>query len=438
MNDTKDMGGDPRKRMGMLSRLRSKDRDAAAWALVDQILWSVTNFAMLVLVASALGASLFGSFAVGWMGILFSLSLQMAMVTAPTITHRPRVHRRRHPHYDRAVLEHAFLLASVCALVLTAALGLWVTMVEQRGFSSAEFAVFFFAVLASGLHEQSRRQAFVRDIPRQAVVLDVGRSAVLIGALCLCRSMQVSLTPTQTYLFIALASAAPLAYAFGSGIGKTSGRIRRHVARRHMPASFRLGVMTATEYVALNLPLLALGLFGSSTALGQIRALASISQIVQILPRSLETVLPHQLRAAFLEGRFETTRFVAIATISFGVLLHVILFVVFFLGHDFIVTTLFGEDFSSSSYLLPIFAGASLLSYIFSVQRSIFIATNRPRIAMQARVCSLFVSVALSFTIVPFAEQTGTAIALLLVELAVVVASYQALLLAFGRGYSNR
>lgn len=88
--------------------------------------------------------------------------------------------------------------------------------------------------------------------------------------------------------------------------------------------------------------------------------------------------------------------------------------------------------------MLPIFAGVSLLSYIFSIQRSIFIAANNPKLAVKARLYSMYASVVLSLSIVPFAQQAGTAIALLLVELAVVVAGYQALWIAFGKDDSNR
>ncbi|MBL8576238.1 MAG: hypothetical protein JNK47_03350 [Mesorhizobium sp.] len=438
MSAKAELSEDNRHPRGLGPRLRSRGRDAAAWAFGDQILSSATNFFMLVLLASGLGASLFGSFAVGWMGILFSLSLQMAMVTAPTITHRPKVHHRRHQNYDRAVLEHTFVLAFGAALVLTGALALWVILIESRAFAPIEFAAFFLAVLASGLHEQLRRQAFVRETPIQAVILNFGRSTLLIGALCICRIMQFPLTLTHAYLFVAVACAAPLAYALLSGIGTTTRQIRRHVARRHLPTSFRLGVMTATEYIALNLPLLSLGVFGSSSALGQIRALGSISQIIQILPRSLETVLPHRLRAAFLDRRFEFTQFITIFAISSGILLHLIILAIFILYHEFIVNYFFGADFSSSSRLLPIFAGVSLLSYIFSIQRSIFIAANNPKLAVKARLYSMYASVVLSLSIVPFAQQAGTAIALLLVELAVVVAGYQALWIAFGKDDSNR
>lgn len=428
-----DRPADVKEKADIWARLRKSGGQAAALAFLDQVLLSLTNFITLVLVASAMGASLFGSFAVGWMGILFSLSLQMAMVTAPTITHRPKVHRRRHHLYDRAALEHAVLLASVAALVMAPMLGLWAIAVEGRDFSAAEFATFFFAVFASGLHEHARRQAFVRDTPRQAIALDFGRSVLLIGALCASRYMQFPLTLTHAFLFIAMACATPLVFAFSSGIGRTTPRIRRHVALRHLPASFRLGVMTATEYVALNLPLLSLGLSSSSAALGQIRALTSISQIIQILPRSLETVLPHQLRAAIIEKRYEFTKFVTIATIAFGSILHIFLFVIFYFYSEIIVTSLFGNEFSPISYLLPVFVGSSFLSYVFSIQRSILIATNKPDIAMNARVYSLCASVIFSFTIVPFGEQVGTAIAVLLVEFAVVVACHQAFRLALGR-----
>ena len=69
------------------------------WALMDQGMVSGANFLTTILIARHLGIEEFGRFTLAWLVVLFTTSLQMAVVVSPMMSIGPKQDGEHAPAY---------------------------------------------------------------------------------------------------------------------------------------------------------------------------------------------------------------------------------------------------------------------------------------------------------------------------------------------------
>ena len=233
------------------------------WTTADQVVSSATNAVVSFLVARQLGASEFGSFAVGFIAFAFASGLSRAMVTDALLIRfsgaSPLVRRRAVGDAAGAMVLVGLASTAVCVAAGLAAGGLTGAVLVALG-----------VVLPGLLLQGAWRQAFFADgRPAAACLNDVVWAVLQVVGLV---GVQL-LGGGAIELMVVWGAAA----AFAAVVGAVQARARPHLRggvdwlREHRDLGTRLATDFALSQGAANLALILVGVVATLAAVGSIR-----------------------------------------------------------------------------------------------------------------------------------------------------------------------
>jgi len=226
-------------RLAVLRRLATHPARRLGWGIADQAVSSVTNFAVVFLVARSLGAIQFGAFSLAYVAYGFALNLSRGLASYPL---QVRYSGAEIGKWRKAVGE-----SSGTALVTGVATGIIVLAVaaELNGSSRSAFTALGLTLPGLLLQDSWRYAFFVLGRGSQAFLNDLVWAAVQIPAMYL-----VLRTPRYHHVFwfvVAWGGAAAVA----SAVGPLQAKVLPNLAgvRRWMTRNLDLGA----RYAASNL-----------------------------------------------------------------------------------------------------------------------------------------------------------------------------------------
>lgn len=344
-------------------RVRSPLLRQGAWALVDQVLSSATNFAMAIIVARLLEPEGYGQFALATATWLTLLGLVRAMVVQPYVVEAAV--------QDRPTWRRTTRQASGTIVVFGLVSGLIIAAVGIALGTSSELGKAFvmLGVIAPFLVLQDfwRFAAFSRNQARTAVLNDALWAVVQGGCLVvLLNSSRV--TPAS----------AIAAWGAGAGAGALLGMAQfglipsfgsptlewaRHIAKW----SGWFGLASLLYMGSNQLVAIMVATWAGPAALGGLRAVQTLLGPGQLVAMSSESVaLPAGSRTYAARGRRGLTLFMA----RYGALLTVVLAsygALLFIGRDEILRRVLGSEFVAyGDLVLPLALGLIATSWSFS------------------------------------------------------------------------
>jgi len=301
------------------------------WAMMSQIVTSGANFATTIIIVRSLGLEAFGRFSVCFLLMMITRSFLNGMVLLPMSTVGPKLSAISRPAYIGflAVNGLAFsLFSSLLLVLLTVPLGIALNApwLPTLGLS------FALANFTSNGSDFLRRYHFVYEAPVWACAVDIVRFAVQIVLLVLLMTFWRPVFSVDTALY-AVATGGLIGGLLGAlnyGRISWSWRLIRVTWPRHwnfikwMTPNVALEVTQNSGLVLLG------GAYLGETALGGVRAMQNLANIINLPFNSLQQIAPSLASRAFKNGgRAGMRRFLtimagwslaAVLTISVGVL----------------------------------------------------------------------------------------------------------------------
>ena len=334
------------------------------WGLSDQALLSAANFFTLIFIARAVSPRDFGSYALALTFVLFTMSLQTALLNRPFAVISASREGAAYRRYVTSVLlsQSAYALTANI-LILASALVAYVAGFEG---TAALMAATAFAIGGWGLQEFLRQVMYVEGRLRAAMLndsLSYGGQvlAVITAALLGVLSPALALALVGVTSFVAV----------GFGLLQIRGSLDRHldwqVVRADASEIWRFGrwmIGAALLLGAIDMAYfwLVAG-FVSVAGAGALRAVMAVLGPTHLLLKTMDTTLtPVAARAAEREGVSGVKRLVWMMFLLTGPIMAGICLLVSVMAQD-VLAFLYGEQYQPYAWLVPFMALSYFLAY---------------------------------------------------------------------------
>lgn len=392
------------------------------WALADQVLISGTNFVTMILLARGLeSASAFGTFVLVHSVLLFSNSIQSALVTQP---HNVLGVSRHGADYVRYTSSSAVnQLAITFAFTALVAIGWTISFFLDWGVAPLLLAMVP-VVLAWQLQEFMRRVLYTEGRTSMAFAIDViaygGQTAAitvfwwrgdLSGSVALYSIAVASAMAAMVGLWQLRRS---LGWQFDFGVTKENWHFGKWLA-----AGYIVGNWCSSQLLIF----LAAAFLGTWAA-GILRAIHTVFGPLRILAQAFSTTLPIRL-ASTLEhrGPLAFRRDVGYAFLVATPLLGGYCLLVGLLsGH--ILTFAFGEKYSGNERVLMLYAVAAFVGYLCIIFSATLRATRRTRQIFMCELCATCVVVPLSALLIPWLGIYGVVLGMMSTDVLLLTLFY--------------
>lgn len=355
------------------------------WALVDQGMVSGANFLTTILIARHLGIEEFGRFTLAWLVVLFTTSLQMAVIVSPMMSIGPKQKQEDAAVYFGALFFQLLIFTALTFLLIFSGVHLVAEIRPQWDLRVLAVPLATTAVLFQ-IRDFFRRYFFTRKRPAIAFAGDaVGYLGLLLFLFLLLPVFSFD-SAAVLWLICGASGAAVLTGApfLGCVVLKTGALYG--ICRRHWHFAKWMGASVLFQWMATNLFLVATGGLLGAAAVGALRAAETLIGVNRIFFQGLENVVPphaaERLQASGLHAFQAYLRRVAWlgggATAAVGGLAA--------LAPEFWLTLFFGESYAEYGELLYwyaviyviMFAGLPIRAGLRALEhtRPIFLATG--------------------------------------------------------------
>ncbi|WBL34201.1 oligosaccharide flippase family protein [Sinirhodobacter sp. HNIBRBA609] len=297
----------------------------ARWTLIGQVVASGGNFAASILLVRAMGLEGFGRYSLCFIALMILRNLLGAVLLTPLALIGPRLRNTSLAAFRGLALALALCLGAVGSLTLFAGFAL---LAQADGYAWAAQAALPLALanLLGTLADFLRRHLLVFERARAASAQDVLRHATQIGAIAVLILSASEMTEIEALWALCLGSSASVAFGlalFGRAtlrprFARSLGPKLWHLARWQLPT-------TLLETLQGNAPLLIAGFVLGDGALGLLRALQQVTNLLALPFNALSQIAPsiaarcharlgvHGLRRALLRLSLGTVGLFALA-----------------------------------------------------------------------------------------------------------------------------
>lgn len=385
-------------------------------AFADQALVSGANFAAGILFARFLGIEQFGRFALAWMIVELTASLQYAAILQPMLNIGPKHADDQAKFYYDATLIQQGLFSFASAFLVSGGVFVAARVAPSLHIDNLTLPLGI-AVAGHQLQYFVRRYFFTRARPGIAFLVDSVRYAIQIGALFVCAFAWTIAMTAATALWIVAGSAAIAVAVGASFIGhiRLDGPIMFDAIRRHwlyarwlLPSAFMFALSGQAFYFAGGATL-------GASAVGALKAAMAVLGIINVLLLALDNFAPSQAsRALFVGGtsafhRYMRSLAAGVATLTVGVA------VAIDLDPGTIVHVIYGSQYDGLGYLVRCF---SALYVVYSMSTVLVIwaaAIEAPRMIFVSYTATATFAVIFAYPLARFGVM-GIAVGLVLSE----------------------
>ncbi|MCV2877856.1 oligosaccharide flippase family protein [Sedimentimonas flavescens] len=297
----------------------------ARWTLIGQVVASGGNFATSVLLVRAMGLEGFGRYSLCFIALMILRNLLGAVLLTPLALIGPRLRNTSLTAFRGLARALALCLGAVGSLTLFAGFAL---LAQADGYAWAAPAALPLALanLLGTLADFLRRHLLVFERARAASAQDVLRHATQIGAIAVLILSASEMTEIEALWALCLGSSASVAFGLAL-FGRAT--LRPRFARSLGPKLWDLArwqlPTTLLETLQGNAPLLIAGFILGDGALGLLRALQQVTNLLALPFNALSQIAPsiaarsharlgvHGLRRALLRLSLGTVGLFALA-----------------------------------------------------------------------------------------------------------------------------
>ncbi len=328
----------------------------------DQMLVSGSHFIIGILLARALGLSVYGVFAVAWMVVLFANSLQQAFILIPMMTFAPQKTKEEKKTY----LQHVFFLQLGIIGIATI---FTLLFCQLSSHFSPEWnithltTVLPFTIILFLIHDFLRKQLYVKENIEVAFILDA--LAYFPQLLFLAFSyLTNTLTLYKSLWMINAGYLLAILFNLRISLKGFSMMQLREVYQQHWHFAKWLLGKTLLQWFSGNLFIVAAAALLGPVAVGAIRLAQNVMGVVNVFFIAIENYIPIQAAKLYAqEGKAALFHYLKKITWQGGILASFLVAVICTFSAQ-IILHLYGLSDVESIFLLRGFALLSLVVFI--------------------------------------------------------------------------
>jgi O-antigen/teichoic acid export membrane protein len=409
-------GGVMARTINQFNQFFSRHRVNLAFA--DQALFSGGNFVGGILLAHLMTLEEFGRLTLTWLAVEFLASLQFAGIIQPMFNVGPKQPDGQTASYYGAVtLQQALLGAGLGALV-------WLGMRELHQLFGIErlaglAAPLGAAVTAAQYQNYARRYFFARGRPLAAFCNDLIRFSVQIGAMLALLLVGTERIESNTALWI-IAGGTALGALHGALLSDRLAwdpAVFKTVVRRHWHFSRWLFPSTAMYWISSQAFIVVASLVLGAASVGALRAAQTLLGITHVVLLALENFAPMSAaRHLHVEGRRGLEKFLRDLAILTAALM-IASIAVLNIDPDFIIGTLFGDQYRGLGYIVRWLSGVYFVYGMSTVLTTWAAAVESTDTIFISYAAATAVTAVLVYPLTRYGGMTGALFGALLVEL---------------------
>jgi len=327
--------------------------------VVDQMVVSIGNFLVVVLLARFLGVDDFGRFTIAWLILLFSSSLVMAVVVFPMLSTAPQLKGGEKKEYIVGCIG-SYLFGSAIWVFVGVVAYVLSSHIESGGIRTLIFPLIVCVVFVN-LQEVCRRSLVALNKMRLVLISDVvtyGGRFILVVAFGLFDGLSIEIglwLCAGSSVFGVLVCASTLGFQGGLySCTITAWRTNKGSAKWLLPS----GVM---QWTSINLFVVCAAYLIGPASVATLRVCQSLLSVFNVLIQGLENLIPPKASLIYSEGGKSALKNYLVRCSLVGTLPFLGLIVFSFLWGEFVVVAIYGGDYENITSILTIYS----ISYVF-------------------------------------------------------------------------
>lgn len=334
----------------------------ARWAMGSQVVTSGANFATTLIIVRSLGVAEFGRFSVCFLLIMITRNFLNGLVLTPMSTIAPKLSSVSIAAY-RGFLAVNGLVFSLGASVLLFAGAIPLGALLNAPWLPQVALALALANLTANSADFMRRYQFVYEASGWAFFIDVVRFAVQLGLLLLLATVWHEMFSTETALYALTLGglSGALVGLLRYGAVRWSIRFSRSVWPRHWNFIKWMTPNVALETVQSNGVLLIGGALLGEAALGGVRAMLSLANMINLPANALQQIAPSLASAAYVRGGYKEMQRFLIRMMFSSLLAVICITLVVFILADLLIGTLFHISVAENLPVLLLFCVVNAL-----------------------------------------------------------------------------
>lgn len=369
--------------------------------MASQIVTSGANFVTAIVIVRVLGLEAFGLFSICFLLIMIVRNFLNGCVLVPMSSIGPKLRPSSLAAYRGFAAVNALAFAVLSGVLLFAIVTPLGAILNSPTLPDLALAAAM-ANLAANLADFMRRHHFVYEAPARAFAVDLVRFGVQVGLLFWLATATTGMFSAETALYaMAAGSLCGIAVGcFGFGRASWSPRLSKALWPRHWRFIKWMTPATALEAVQGNAPIFIAGALLGETALGLIRAVQQLANVLNLPFNALQQIAPSMAaRALSGDGAQALNRFLTrLAGASAAALLVTSIAVI--AAADLVLGTLFRLNVADA---LPIFLVFCVLNLALVLRLPLIVfyqAREEPSVITAANLVGSGVSLLLSFFLI--------------------------------------
>lgn len=395
----------------MINKINNILRNKKLFIFLDQILVSGSNFLLGILLARFLGIDLFGQFSLIWLLVLFFSSIQLAFIISPMLTHGTKKVTLIKDYYLTNILYFQIFFVILSVLFLS----IFLTVYSK--FSSTNLddlsLLILFLVYSFLSQDFIRRYLIIKESYVKLLIIDlISYIGQLISIAYLIYENQLTLKNTIISISIVFFSSYLLSFLFVK-LKSNNKKYMTLIFLKNWKFSKWLVYSSVLQWGSGNLFILVASYLLGPWAVGVIKIMQNTMGIFHVLFIALENILPIKFAEIYKKlGYLEVWKYF-IKQLKFGIIFMSIVIILLSFSYEKLILLIYGNDYTSYSYLIFGFMIMYIFIYIGILQRYILRTIENTKIIFTNYIYTSIFSLISSFILINLLSLNGVVIGMI-------------------------
>lgn len=395
----------------MINKLNNLIKNKKLFVFLDQILVSGSNFLLGILLARFLGLDLFGQFSLIWLLVLFFSSIQLAFIISPMLTHAGKKLESIKDYYLTNIVyfQIFFIVTSISSLSIF-------LLIYFKIFSNnleELFPYILFLVYSFLSQDFIRRYLIIKESYFKLFMIDViSYMGQLISIAYLIYENQLTLKNTIISISIVFFSSYLLSFLFVK-LKSNNKKYMTLIFLKNWKFSKWLVYSSVLQWGSGNFFILIASYLLGPWAVGVIKIMQNTMGVFHVLFIALENILPIKFAEIYKKlGYLEVWKYF-IKQLKFGIIFMSIIILLLSFSYEKLILLIYGNDYTSYSYLIFGFMIMYIFIYIGMLQRYILRTIENTKIIFTNYIYTSIFSLISSFILINLLSLDGVVIGMI-------------------------
>ena len=323
----------------------------ASISFADQIIISLGNFTITIILVKYLGLEIFGQFSFLWLFLLLLNAIQISYIISPMFTNAPKQSISNINLFYGGIFCQQLILATIIFLIAHYVLKFFGDHISSYPISKY-FISFPFAIVAIQLQQFLRRLLFSKKLYFKAVLSDfITYLSIVLLIIYLNHYNKLNIESIFWSFFLAFSVGTIINSPVLLSLKYRLNNIYLSIKENWIIAKWMLA-STLLQWVSGNLWIINAGLILGPVILGIVRACFSIINIANLIFQSLENVFPGEISKKFKSGSINKMQIYLKRFALRGLILILFITILIIIFSKFLLTFIYGLETAKYYYFL--------------------------------------------------------------------------------------